>query len=849
MARRQSGTRSSAASSRSRRPRAVKPTDAASRRAALLEGQTEIFDLIARGGGLSDVLHVIVRSAEEQAAPALCSITVLARDGTRPVQIVASRLSARLAKALDRVALGSDADIPAGHELREAALAEGFDDCLTQPIRSRSGNVLGTLHLFHRARSASDGDRALLDLFGRSAAIAIELDQSTQLLRLADERFTSLTASIPGVVYQRRVAPDGDIRYTYISEGVRDLFGVTPEMVLADPTALFDRHDPTYAANFRERLLAASQSLQLWDVEATIITNDGQQKYTHAIARPHRQPDGSVLWNGLILDQTRIKKAEFAAAAAEASTREAIIESLSQGLVLFDADDRLMICNSSFLKLYPQLRETAIIGASYEQIISAEIQCEATSTEAPHDRLQARLGQHGLRHHNLERQLADGRWILVSERRTPDRGTIVLHSDISTLKQREEERSKLQDQLYRAQKMEAMGRLAGGVAHDFNNILASILGNAGFLVEDLPPDSEMLEYAKEIVIAGDRAKHLVQQILAFSRQQAAGEADVDTDVVVNEAVQLLRATIPKSIRFDVQRHSSNAIVRGDATQLVQVLMNLCVNARDAIGSQHGSIELEIDIQPGSTALADSSQADFSGRPITRPDGSTHIATGPLVADKRYLCIRVRDSGCGMEAGVLGKMFEPFFTTKEVGKGTGLGLAAVHGIVTSHGGIVACTSKPGHGTTFEIFLPAVAGDAAASKPVAADSKPSGTESIFIVDDEQQVSTMLARALKRLGYSVDCFNSATDALDAFSKSPDAWALAITDQTMPQMTGYELVEQILAQRPGFPTILCSGFTDAVTAESASAAGIKAFLTKPVDHEVIARVVRELLDDARAA
>ena len=850
MARRQSDTRSSAAvsSSPNRRPRGDKQTDAASQRAAQLEGQTEILDLIARGSGLSEVLHAIVRIAEEQATPALCSIVLLARDGTRPTHVFSSRLPTQLAKALDSVALSSDADMLTGTELRDAALAAGFDNCLTQPIRSRSGNALGTLRLFHRAGSASGGDRALLDLFGQSAAIAIELDQSTQLLRLADERFTSLTASIPGVVYQRRVAPDGDIRYTYISEGVRDLFGVTPEMVLADPTALFDRHDPTYAANFRERLLAASRSLQLWDVEATIITNDGQQKYTHAIARPHRQPDGSVLWNGLILDQTRIKKAEFAAAAAEASTREAIIESLSQGLILFDADDRLTVCNSSFVKLYPQLRETAVIGAGYQHIITAEIECEAASSEALHDRLKARLQQHGLRHHNLERQLADGRWILVSERRTPDGGTIVLHSDISTLKQREEERSKLQDQLYRAQKMEAMGRLAGGVAHDFNNILASILGNAGFLVEDLPPGSEMLEYAKEIVIAGDRAKHLVQQILAFSRQQAAGEEDVDTDVVVNEAVQLLRATIPKSIRFDVQRRSSNAIVRGDATQLVQVLMNLCVNARDAIGSQHGSIELEIDIQPGSTALADSSLADFSGRAITRPDGSTYIATGALVPDKCYLCIRVRDSGCGMEASVLGKMFEPFFTTKEVGKGTGLGLAAVHGIVTSHSGIVACTSKPGNGTMFEIFLPAAASDEVSSKSVAADSKPPGTESILIVDDEQQVSTMLARALKRLGYSVDCFNNATDALDAFTRTPDAWALAITDQTMPQMTGYELVEQILAQRPEFPTILCSGFTDAVTAESASAAGIKAFLTKPVDHEVIARVVRELLD-ARAA
>jgi signal transduction histidine kinase/ActR/RegA family two-component response regulator len=824
-------------------PRRDKRANAASRNAAWLEGQTEILDLIARGSGLAEVLHAIVRVAEEQTSPSLCAIVVLARDGTRPTHITGPRLPAPLAKALDvSVEAGDSPD----NALREAALAAGFDDCLTQPITSRSGNPLGAIHLFHRTRST--GDSNLLELLGQSAGIAIELDQSAQLLRLADERFTSLTASIPGVVYQRRVTPDGDIRYTYISEGVRDLFGVTPEMVLANPTALFNRHDPSYAADFRERLLAASRTLQLWDVEASIITNDGQQKYTHAIARPHRQPDGSVLWNGLILDQTRIKKAELAAAAVEASTREAIIESLSQGLVLFDADDRLMICNSSFIKLYPELKESAVVGAGYELIIMAEIECEAASSERPHERRQARLHQHGLRHHNLERQLADGRWILVSERRTPDGGTIVLHSDISTLKHREEERSNLQDQLYRAQKMEAMGRLAGGVAHDFNNILASILGNAGFLVEDLPADTDMLEYAKEIVVAGNRAKHLVQQILAFSRHQAAGEADVDADAVVNEAVQLLRATIPTSIRFDVQRHCSGTIVRGNATQLVQVLMNLCVNARDAIGSQHGSIELEIDTQPGSAAAAEGSPVDSSGRAITRADGSTYIATGRLVSDKSYFCIRVRDSGCGMEASVLGKMFEPFFTTKEVGKGTGLGLAAVHGIVTSHHGVVACTSKPGEGTRFEIFLPAVRGEGAAGKPIEAVSKPVGTESILIVDDEQQVSAMLSRALQRLGYSVDCFNSATAALEAFTKTPDAWALAITDQTMPRMTGYELVERILAQRPEFPTILCSGFTDAVTAESATALGIKAFLTKPVDHDVITRVVRELLD-ARAA
>jgi PAS domain-containing protein len=254
------------------RPPGDKRADAASRHAARLEGQTEILDLIARGSGLSEVMHAIVRVAEEQTSPSLCSIVVLARDGTRPTHISGSRLPAPLAKALDvSVEAGDSPD----SELREAALAAGFDDCLTQPIRSRSGNPLGAIHLFHRTRSTGDSD--LLKLLGQSAGIAIELDQSAQLLRLADERFASLTASIPGVVYQRRVTPDGDIRYTYISEGVRDLFGVTPEMVLANPTALFNRHDPSYAADFRERLLAASRTLQLWDVEASIITNDGQQ--------------------------------------------------------------------------------------------------------------------------------------------------------------------------------------------------------------------------------------------------------------------------------------------------------------------------------------------------------------------------------------------------------------------------------------------------------------------------------------------------------------------------------------------------------------------------------------------
>src|SRR6185312_14553613 len=445
-------------------------------------------------------------------------------------------------------------------------------------------------------------------------------------------------------------------------------------------------------------------------------------------------------------DQTRIKKAELAATAAEARTREAIIESLPQGLTLFDADDRLTVCNSAYLKLYPQAERVAVAGADYAGVIRAEFEHESAGGPPVDERLTARLEQRRSRQHSIERQLADGRWILISERRTADGGTVILHTDISTLKRREEERSKLQDQLYRAQKMEAMGRLAGGIAHDFNNLLASILGNASFLVEDLPAGSETWDFAEQIRTAGERAKHLVQQILAFSRQQESEQTNIDPESIVNETVQLMRAALPKSISLNLRLRSDKLTIRGNPTQLVQVLVNLCVNARDAIGNQHGSIDIETDlVGPGAGAPGH----DARGLPHERQH---HLATAPLQPAAQYLCIKVRDTGCGMDARTMERMFEPFFTTKEVGKGTGLGLAAVHGIVSAHGGVVAATSRPGHGTSFSVFLPTIA-EPASVETDAAEDKPHGSEAILIVDDEPQVSSMLAKMLGRIGYRVD------------------------------------------------------------------------------------------------
>ncbi|HEX7967672.1 MAG TPA: PAS-domain containing protein [Stellaceae bacterium] len=831
----------------------------------MLERQSKILDLVARGVALPDVVSAIVQSVEQHAPLARCAVALLDRESRRVRHVHGPRLPAVLLAAIGALVpelhstpwaaalagrramtIAELAAASAAPAFRDRARAAGFSACLVYPIPAEGERVLGAFLLFYLgADAARQDDEVLLELMTPVVRIAADLDQRTQALHSADERFTSLAASIPGVVYQRLVTPEGDIRYTYISEGVRDLFGVTPEAVLADPRALFNRHDPSYAATFRERLLSASRSLEMWDVEATIISSDGKQKHTHAIARPHQQRDGSVLWNGVILDQTRIKKAEMAAAAAEVRTREAIIESLPQGLALFDASDRLMVCNSAFLKLYPGLQRVAIAGASYDSIIRAEFEHDSSEPfQSADDWLRSRREQRNGRQHSRERQLADGRWILISERRTADGGTVILHTDVTALKRREEERSKLQDQLYRAQKMEAMGRLAGGIAHDFNNLLASILGNATFLVEDLPADSETWDFAEQIRTAGERAKDLVQQILAFSRQQESEQSNIDPESIIDETVQLLRAALPRSISLNVHHDAGPVTIRGNATQLVQVLVNLCVNARDAIGNQHGCIHLETDLIPASGGsrfeLAGSAVDGVTG---DLGDDGQRISTAPLERGMPYLRVKVRDTGCGMDAATMERMFEPFFTTKEVGKGTGLGLAAVHGIVSAHGGVVAAASKLGRGTTFEVFIPTVPGEPAADATGAAEDKPTGNESILIVDDEPQVSAMLAKMLGRLGYRVDCFNSAPDAVAAFTRAPDAWALVITDQTMPQMTGLELAKRILAQSPGQPIILCSGYTDTVSTDTAAATGIKAFLSKPVDHTILARTIRDLL------
>jgi diguanylate cyclase (GGDEF)-like protein/PAS domain S-box-containing protein len=322
------------------------------------------------------------------------------------------------------------------------ARASGFRCLVHAPVMLAGDAVnAGAVALYLTALPV-DMDTVKAQVVAAASKVASHL-RLVETLQDADRsglRLSALASTVPGVLYQRVVRPDGVIRYTYISENAFDLFGVTAEKILSDPEALFQHYGPDYRQSFRQRLLKASQDMTMWDVEATIHRPDGKKRYTHAIAKPSRQSDGSVLWTGVILDATRIKEAEIAASAAEYRTRETIVESLSQGLLLFDRDDRLTLRNSHFLTLHPALETVVVPGTSYDDILQAELDPRVNTSLISfdaNDELVDRLLRHGEAHLVYEREMAGDRCILVNEYKTPDGGTVVLYTDISELKRRE----------------------------------------------------------------------------------------------------------------------------------------------------------------------------------------------------------------------------------------------------------------------------------------------------------------------------------------------------------------------------------------------------------------------------
>jgi len=399
---------------------------------------------------------------------------------------------------------------------------------------------------------------------------------------------------------------------------------------------------------------------------------------------------------------------------------------------------------------------------------------------------------------------------------------VVEFRDITEIKRFEKEKLKLETQLHQAQKMESIGTLAGGIAHDFNNILFPILGYSDMLLADIPEDSPFRDSLNEIYTSALRAKALVKQILTFSRQDTNELILMKMQPVVKEALKLIRSTISTTIDITQDIRSDCGVIKADPTQIHQIIMNLTTNAYHAMEETGG--ELKVSLK----------EIELGEHDVTIPDMIPGV----------YACLAVADTGMGMDKDVTEKIFNPFFTTKEVGKGTGMGLSVVHGIVKSMGGSIHVYSEPGKGTEFKVYFPIEKSlseeqNIQTKKPV-----QGGTERILFVDDEETILIMEKRILERLGYQVISRTSSLEALEAFRANPDTFDLVITDMAMPNMAGDKLSAELTKIRPDIPVLLCTGFSEIMSEEKAASLGINGFLLKPIVMKDLAMKIREVLD-----
>lgn len=395
--------------------------------------------------------------------------------------------------------------------------------------------------------------------------------------------------------------------------------------------------------------------------------------------------------------------------------------------------------------------------------------------------------------------------------------------DVTEQKIDEQERKLLEQQLQQAVKLEALGTLAGGIAHDFNNILTAILGYGQIALEQLPPSSPVIQDIQQMVLAGYRAADLVKQILLFSRQEKEGFHTLRLQGIIQEVADMLSSSIPSSIQFSVSIDENCGGVLGDPTQMHQVVMNLCTNAIQAIQSDYGTI---------SVALTEVTSA-----------ASLYLLHNADQTDRRYACIEIYDSGSGIPEELKTKIFDPFFTTKEKEKGTGLGLAVVNGIVQNHHGTIMLESAPGTGTTFQVYLPIAEEELSAVRP-SVNLPQSGHERVLLVDDEEVLIGLYKRALEQQGYQVTCFSDSLEAFMDFQQNPEDYDIIITDMTMPNLTGLDLIREILKIKPEAQSILCTGYSKSVNKVEAESFGVCEFLVKPFPPRILAETIRKVLD-----
>ncbi len=640
-----------------------------------------------------------------------------------------------------------------------------------------------------------------------------ERKRAEEALQQSHERFRALAeATFEGIAFTEagRILEVNDQLARMLGYGKDELIGTEVSSVIFPED--------------RRRVLENIQKGRESIIEHRFIRKDGVVIAVEAHGKPFTY-EGRGIRVTALRDITERKRVEEALQKAhdelELRVQERTSELQRQAELLNLTHDAIIACDLNHRVLFWNRGAEERYGWTNDEVKGkATDDLLQTVYPRPRQEIEQELLLRGWWEGELTDTTRDGRKVIVASRQALRRdedgkpiAILEINSDIT-------EQKRIEEQLRQSQKMEAVGTLAGGIAHDFNNILAALIGFTEMALDDVDQGSRLERNLQRVLKSGIRARELVKQILAFSRTTAKERKPLELSSVVEEAIKLLRASLPSSVDLRFIVESESGTVLADPTQIQQIVMNLCTNAVHAM-EDRGLLKLTL--------------SDFSFE-------SPREAPAPDMQPGAYLRLSVSDTGHGMSKEVMGHLFDPFFTTKGPGQGTGLGLSVVHGIVKSHGGAITVESEPGKGSTLTVYLPRLERKTA-SETDKETSAPTGNERILFVDDEGLIVEMAEGMLKGLGYRVVSKTDGREALDLFKANPEGFDLIITDQTMPHMTGVELAQEMIGMRGDIPIILATGFSHRVDADSARAAGIRAFVMKPLTRSEIAHTIREVL------
>jgi PAS domain S-box-containing protein len=615
----------------------------------------------------------------------------------------------------------------------------------------------------------------------------------------------------------------------YVSDKLAELFGFAggaQVMVDSEYFARLPLHPEDRERVHRNREAHLAGLTERLDHEFRIVLPSGELRWIHTRAQCFRDADGQPLrMAGSTVDATQRKGAEEALRQSEERYALAMTGSRG-GHWVWDVGNDTLFASEKVNELFGLPAQAGFTKRSeHSARIHVHPDDVAQLRSVGDDLAAGRIARADFEYRIV---LPEGeRWILTRAQRFEDGGSGVrvagVSVDISERKQAEGQRERLEQQLRQAQKLEAIGTLAGGIAHDFNNILSAILGYGELAQKGAPEGSAQRRHIDAALAAGQRAKSLVERILAFSRSGIGERVPVHVQSVVDEALDAIAAALPAGVRLERNLAAGEAGVLGDPTQIHQVVMNLCANAVQAMKAE-GRLLVTLDVLRLETPMA--------------------VSTSTLAAGD-FVRLTVADSGVGIEPRLLERIFDPFFTTKEVGVGTGLGLSLVHGIVTDLGGGIAVESRLGAGSRFTIYLPShgtVAAPAADAGVFEAATRGDG-ECVLLVDDEEPLVRLGEEMLAGLGYEPVGHVSSAAALDALRAEPARFDLLLSDESMPGLTGSELAAEARRLRPGLPVVLMSGFVSPALAQRAREAGVAEVLSKPLAAREIARALAAAL------